>query len=100
MIKDSELNKLQKLVKINYSDDEKKVFLDKLSGVVQMIDQLQELDCTNIEPLRSVVQENQRMVEDKVSEKDISNDLFSGVPEQGKDLAKEVKCFVVPKVVE
>ena len=100
MLDSSELKKLQRLVKIYYSSPEEKVFVEKLQGVMDVINQLQDVDCTDVEPLRSVSQLNQRLEKDQVLEKDISKDLFANVPNQGKDLAKEVKCFVVPKVVE
>ncbi len=100
MINKTEILKLQKLAKISFSEDELDNFVKKLNKVVDMIDTLQDINCENIEPLRSVSDMEQRMIEDKVVTGDISEQLFTNVPKCNSELAKEVKCFVVPKVVE
>ncbi len=100
MISDKELKKLQILSKLDFSDNELKSFSHKLASVVDMIDRLQEIDCEGVEPLRSVCDMHQRMREDKIEVSDISEDLFKNVPEKGSEIAREVKCFVVPKVIE
>jgi aspartyl-tRNA(Asn)/glutamyl-tRNA(Gln) amidotransferase subunit C len=100
MISNKELKKLQKLAKVDFSDSELEDFSHKLASVVGMIDKLQEIDCEGVEPLRSVCDMHQRMREDKIETSDISEDLFKNIPDKGAEIAKEVKCFVVPKVIE
>ena len=100
MISNEELKKLQRLAKLDFSDSELEDFSHKLASVVGMIDKLQEVDCKGVEPLRSVCDMHQRMREDKIETSDLSEDLFKNVPEKGSEIAKEVKCFVVPKVIE
>ncbi len=100
MVTDKELKKLQKLAKLNFTKEETSNFLSKLSNVIDMIDNLQEIDCSDIEPLRSVCNMELRMKADEVNVSDHSDDLFQNVPKQGAEFAKEVKCFVVPKVIE
>jgi aspartyl-tRNA(Asn)/glutamyl-tRNA(Gln) amidotransferase subunit C len=100
MITDSELKKLQKLAKLNFAQSEAEGFLQKLTSVMSMIDELQEIDCSGVEPLRSVCDGYQRMRADKISEEDKSDDLFKNIPDMGSSFAKEIKCFVVPKVIE
>lgn len=100
MINNSELKTLQKLAKINYSKAEEEVFITKLGSIIAMIDQLQDIDCNHIEPLYSVISQHQRMTNDQAVECEISEALFNNVPKQEAELAKEVKYFVVPKVVE
>ncbi len=100
MISNDELKKLQRLAKLDFSDSEIEAFSKKLTNVVGMIDKLQEVDCDGVEPLRSVCDVHQRFREDKVEISDISEDLFKNVPERGSEIAREVKCFVVPKVIE
>jgi len=100
MIQDKELQKLQKLAKLNFTEKELRDFVPKLNSVMDMIDQLQEVDCSSVEPLRSVCDMDQRMRQDSVKESDDSTDLFKNIPEKGSDFAKEIKCFVVPKVIE
>ena len=100
MITDVELQKLQKLAKLNFTKEESEGFSQKLASVMKMIDVLQEVDCSGVEPLRSVCDGDQRMRVDEVSEEDKSEDLFKNIPSTGASFAKEIKCFVVPKVIE
>jgi len=100
MISSEELKKLQRLAKLDFSEQELELLSAKLKSVTEMIDMIQEIDCEGVEPLRSVCEMQQRMRDDEVRIDDISEDLFSNIPEKGAEIAKEVKCFVVPKVVE
>ena len=98
MITEEELKKLQKLAKLSFSKDELDGFTKKLNSVMAMIDSLAEANCENIEPLSSDMY--QRTREDEVTVGDIADQLFANVPAQNAAFAKEVKCFIVPKMVE
>lgn len=100
MITEEELKKLQKLAKLSFSKDELDNFAKKLNSVMAMIDSLVEVNCENIKPLRSVSDMYQRTREDEVNVGNISNQLFANVPAKNAEFAKEVKCFIVPKMVE
>lgn len=100
MITDTELKKLQKLSKLSFTDIEIKSFASKLTSVMGMIDQMKGLDCSKAEPLRSVCDMDQRMKADEVTISDGSEDLFKNIPEKDSAFAKEIKCFIVPKVIE
>jgi aspartyl-tRNA(Asn)/glutamyl-tRNA(Gln) amidotransferase subunit C len=100
MIKDDELKKLQKLSKISFSKEELDIFAKKLNIVIEMIDTLKEVDCKGVEPLRSVCDMHQRFREDEVTISNIADQLFANVPAKNSQFAKEVKCFIVPKMVE
>ena len=100
MISDIELKKLQKLARLSFSGEETKEFSSKLESVLNIINQIQEVECQDIEPLRSVCEMSQRLREDKVNEANLSDDLFKNVPGKSVNLAREIKCFIVPKVVE
>ena len=100
MISDIELKKLQRLSRLSFSGEEAKEFSTKLESVLSMINQIHEVECQDIEPLRSVCEMSQRLREDKVNEANLSDDLFKNVPGNSVDLAREIKCFIVPKVVE
>lgn len=100
MINPEELNKLSNLAKLNFSSDDLKVFIEKITSIMGMIDELKDLDCSGVKPLRSVLDMEQVLREDAIVDQDITDFLFYNVPASGRDLAQEVKCFVVPKVVE
>ena len=102
MINITEFKKLQKLAKLNFEENELDEFSKKMSNIVNMINTIQEIDCDNIEPLKSVCDIHQRMREDviELSESNLQESLFRNVPKKGSEIAKEVKCFIVPKVIE
>ena len=100
MLTKEELDKLSRLSKIRLKPEEAKDFCAKLKGVMDMIDTLKEVDVEGIEPLTSVVDASARLRKDEVTEKNIDTELFSNNPGSTKDMAKEIKCFVVPKMVE
>lgn len=100
MINKEELVNIEKLSRISFSDQERDSFTQKLENVIAMINQVQEIECQNVEPLRSVCEMNQRMQEDEVKIGDISDELFKNTPGKTSEFSKEIKCFVVPKVVE
>ena len=100
MITKEDFSKLQKLSKLSFTEEEIPALVDKLNNVIAMIDEIEEVDCSNTLPLRSVCEMNQRLRADEVTVGNISDQLFSNIPPSGADFAKEIKCFVVPKVVE
>lgn len=100
MISNDELKKLQRLAKLDFSDNGIIDFSKKLKNVVGMIDKLQEIDSEGVDPLRSVCDMHQRFRDDDVKDSNISEELFKNVPNSGSQIAREVKCFVVPKVIE
>ncbi|MCP5369692.1 MAG: Asp-tRNA(Asn)/Glu-tRNA(Gln) amidotransferase subunit GatC [Rickettsiaceae bacterium] len=95
-----EIRKLQNLVKIKCSAEEEENFVKQFDTVLEMINKLHAINCEGIEPLYSVSELNQRLVADEVLTGDIAEDLFTNVPKEGRELAKEIKCFIVPKVME
>jgi len=100
MISNDELKKLQRLAKLDFSDNEIENFSKKLQNVVKMIDTLKEIDSEGVMPLRSVWDMHQRFREDKIENVNLSEELFKNVPDSGSQIAQEVKCFIVPKVIE
>lgn len=100
MISLEEVKQLSRLCKIKFSDDEIGDVVNKLRSVIKLIEQLKEVNTEGVEPLTSVVKMNLRMREDEVTVGNIEDELFANVPGSSAALAKEIKCFVVPKVVE
>lgn len=100
MLSKEEIEKLSHLSKIRLNPEESQDFCDKLKGVMDMIDTLKEVDVEGVEPLTSVVDASARMRKDEVTEKNIDTELFLNAPGPTGDMAREIKCFVVPKMVE
>lgn len=100
MITETELQKLQKLSKLSFSKEELDNFTKKMNIVIKMIDTLKDVDCTGVQPLMSVCDMQQRFREDEITVSNINDQLFENVPSENSAFAKEVKCFIVPKMVE
>jgi aspartyl-tRNA(Asn)/glutamyl-tRNA(Gln) amidotransferase subunit C len=100
MLTKEELEKLSRLSKIRFKPEDAEDFCRKLKGVMAMIDTLKDVDVEGVEPLTSVVDASARMRKDEVTEKNIDTQLFSNAPGSTRDMAREIKCFVVPKMVE
>ena len=100
MITDKEIQRLSKLVKLSFNDQETAVLSTQLTNIIKMLDSLKEVDTTNIEPLTSALDLTQRFRHDTITVEDISDNLFLNTPSKTGDIAKNMKCFVVPKVIE
>ncbi|ABV73105.1 aspartyl/glutamyl-tRNA amidotransferase subunit C [Rickettsia canadensis str. McKiel] len=100
MITKEEAQKIAKLARLKFEEDTVEKFSTQLSSIMNMIDILNEIDCKDIEPLTSVSNMNARMREDEVTSSDLSDKLLDHVSGQSAQLAKEVKYFITPKVIE
>ncbi len=100
MISKEEIEKIAKLARLNFSVAEADNFSRSLASTMEMIDELKEIDLSSVEPLISVCPIEARFRKDEVTKNDISGDLFENAPGNTRDLAKDIKCFIVPKVVE
>jgi aspartyl-tRNA(Asn)/glutamyl-tRNA(Gln) amidotransferase subunit C len=100
MITTSEVEKIAKLAKLTFSSEEITNFAKEFSSIMKMIDKLNELDCQDVVPLTSLADAKQALRSDSVTENDIAEELFANAPGKTADFAKEIKCFVVPKMIE
>jgi len=100
MITTTEVTRIAKLAKLNFTESEIKTFSEQLTNIANLLDELKAVDCSNVEPLTSVCDHTQRLREDKITISNITDELFANVPGTTADFAKEIKCFIVPKVVE
>ncbi|WP_425364639.1 Asp-tRNA(Asn)/Glu-tRNA(Gln) amidotransferase subunit GatC [Candidatus Tisiphia endosymbiont of Mystacides longicornis] len=100
MITNEEVQRIAKLARFDFSKEEINSFSQQLTEIMNMINILNDVDCSNVQQLTSVCGMNQRMRKDQVLYGDLSDELFANLPNDKAELAREVKCFVVPKVVE
>lgn len=100
IITTEEVERIAKLIKLKFTQDEVSHFASQLSGIMTMISELKEVDCTDVKPLTSVCEMIQPMRQDEVTVGDISEELFANTPGSTVEFAREIKCFIVPKVVE
>ncbi len=94
MIDDREVGHISYLARIKMSENEAKQMAIDLSGIMEMVNQLNELDTTDIEPMTTPVDYTSPLRKDVVSDGGIATQVLAN--------AKEVlnNHYTVPKVVE
>ena len=86
--------KIAKLCRVRVEEHEIEELSSQLSSILDWVEQLNEVNTENVEPLSNVSTAKLPLREDKVSFEDKSNDVLTNAPE------KLENYFVVPKVVE
>ena len=85
---------IARLARIRVSDEEAKRLEGELTGILQWVEQLEEVDTSGVEPMTSVVTVEMKMRDDVVTDGGYPDDIVANAPEH------EGHFFVVPKVVE
>jgi len=88
------VQKVANLARLKITDEEADRYGPQLSGIINFVEQLNEVDTDNVEPLASPVDITLRLREDKVTDGNIQKDVLANAPEELEGF------FVVPKVVE
>jgi len=85
---------ISKLSRISVDDKKAKKLADDLNSIFKWIEQLNELNTENVEPLSSIAETKLRLRKDEIKSKNIREEILKNSPDENKDF------FVVPKVVE
>ncbi len=88
------VRKVARLANIEIQDDDVDRIGTQLSGILQWVEQLGEVDTDNVEPLANVVNIDLHLREDEVTDGDCADKVLANAPEETQGF------FVVPKVVE
>ena len=86
--------KIAKLCRIKVKEEEIDELSSQLNSILDWVEQLNEVNTDNIEPLNNVSMSKLPLREDKENTEDFSNEILSNAPEKLEDY------FVVPKVIE
>ncbi len=86
--------KIAKLSKIRLKESEIDEFSDKLSSILEWVEQLNETNTDNIQPLSNVSSSKLPLREDKSKFNNSPNQILDNAPE------KVEEYFIVPKVIE
>lgn len=89
-----EVEKIAQLAKLKFSEEEKVKLQKDMNQVLGYIEQLNELDLTNVEPLENINETENVMREDEVKPWLTTEEALKNAP------AKTQKFFKVPKVIE
>ena len=88
------VRRIARLARIKVTDAEAKALEGELSGILDWVKQLDEVDTSGVEPMAAVVSTSLKMREDRVTDGGIADAVVANAP------AREDHFFVVPKVVE
>lgn len=89
-----QVRRIAHLARIEISDEEAQHTLAQLTDIFAMIERMQAVDTTGIEPMADALGGSQRLRDDVVTEGDQRAAVMINAPEQLNGL------FVVPRVVE
>ncbi len=93
-VDEATVRRIARLARIKITESEAKGLKTELSGILNWVEQLDEVDTSSVEPLTRVVPIELKQRKDKVTDGGIANDIVKNAP------VVEDHYFVVPKVVE
>jgi aspartyl-tRNA(Asn)/glutamyl-tRNA(Gln) amidotransferase subunit C len=88
------VRRIAHLARIRLEDDRIEPMREELNAILAFVEQLDEVDTQNVEPMTSVVATRMRLRADVVTDGGISEDVIANAP------ASEDGFFMVPRVVE
>jgi len=93
-IDDATVHNIAHLARIKVNDAEVKILEGELNGILQWVEQLNEVDTQNVEPMTCVTDMRPKMRADEITDGGYPEDIVKNAPEHAGTF------FVVPKVVE
>lgn len=88
------VRRIARLARIKITDEEARSLEGELSGILNWVEQLGEIDTSNVEPMTRVVAQELKKREDRVTDGEIADQVVKNAP------MVDDHYFVVPKVVE
>lgn len=93
-VDEATVRRIARLARIKISEAEAKGLVTELSGILNWVEQLDEVDTAAVEPMTRVVPIELKKREDVIDDGDIADDIVKNAP------LVEDHYFVVSKVVE
>ncbi|MEO8664117.1 MAG: Asp-tRNA(Asn)/Glu-tRNA(Gln) amidotransferase subunit GatC [Ignavibacteria bacterium] len=90
----NDVDKIAKLAKLSFADDEKIKLQNDLNKILEYIDQLNELNLDDVEPLENINETENILREDETFKWLTAEEALKNAP------AKTGKFFKVPKVLD
>ncbi|MBN9432356.1 MAG: Asp-tRNA(Asn)/Glu-tRNA(Gln) amidotransferase subunit GatC [Bosea sp.] len=88
------VKRVARLARIAISEEEAVSFQSELNAILGFVEQLNEVDVANVEPLSSVVAQRMKMRDDVVTDGFYPDKVVANAP------AADDGFFMVPKVIE
>ncbi len=93
-VDEATVRRIARLARIKITDAEAKGLVKELSGILNWVEQLDEVNTVSVEPMTRVVPIELTKRVDAITDGDIADDIVKNAP------MVEDHYFVVPKVVE
>lgn len=93
-VDETTVRRIARLARIKITDDEARSLEGELSGILNWVEQLDEVDTSTVEPMTRVVPIALTKRQDRITDGDKADDIIANAP------MAEDHYFVVPKVVE
>jgi aspartyl-tRNA(Asn)/glutamyl-tRNA(Gln) amidotransferase subunit C len=93
-IEQDEIEKLAELARIRIEDDQISEVTERITAILAMVDQLQAVDTSEVEPMASPLDASQRLRADEVTELN-RREAFQAIAPAVAD-----GLYLVPKVIE
>ncbi len=93
-VDEATVKRIARLARIRITADEAKGLEAEISGILNWVEQLDEVDVAGVEPMTRVVPIKLKMREDVVTDGEIADDVTKNAP------LSDDHFYVVPKVVE
>ena len=90
----SDIEKIAQLARLQISDDEAQQVTSRITDILALIDQMQAVDTSGVEPMAHPLDMVQRLRDDEVTEQDQREAMLKLAP------ASEDGVYLVPKVIE
>jgi aspartyl-tRNA(Asn)/glutamyl-tRNA(Gln) amidotransferase subunit C len=90
----TDVKKIAHLARLNLSDADTTLYTEQLSKIIDFVEQMNQADTTNIEPVAHSLDLSQRLRSDKVSETN-QRTAFQAIAPQ-----VEAGLYLVPQVIE
>ena len=95
VIDNQTINKLEKLSSLEISDERKEILKDELGQIVTFVENLNEIDVSNIEATFTTIEGGQPLRVDEVTSKEeVSKHILSNAPKTVDNY------FIVPPIIE
>ena len=82
------------LSRLKIDDEKEEKIVKDLDNIIEFVDQLNDVDTSNIEPLTNPLEKTAKTRTDKVTAKNLKDELLEIAPSSNEDY------FLVPRVVE
>jgi aspartyl-tRNA(Asn)/glutamyl-tRNA(Gln) amidotransferase subunit C len=93
-VDETTVRRIARLARIKITDEEAKSLETELSQILNWVEQLDEIDTKEVEPMTRVVAQELKRRKDEVTDGEIADDVIKNAP------MADDHFYVVPKVVE